>query len=340
MLIPTNMSLRSVFPGLACLALLVTAIAVPIHAGEPSTERQGIRSSPFGTSEKLSEEDLESLFRDNTSDPIFTGTIESELVSVINKYLKPSFAKHDISLLEPALSTNFERTYLLSSGEVSIESKAEFLKKRKSWQRLQPDHRRLSYHIRGITIADPESQAIVTALATYRTKYFVSRFLEVLTLDQEPEWKIRSQNLFPLRIKNWDDHEVAIIVTPIHAALSSWLSTPSERLEAIQARGPDNVIEQIRKADVQSIPGNEKLFSVLYVFRESPAVGTKIRTEHQFWRPWAKRLSPYKFNYDVQSSEPFFVIENRVRAGGKGGHITFKVFVDFELVGKRRIDIQ
>jgi hypothetical protein len=104
--------------------------------------------------------------------------------------------------------------------------------------------------------------------------------------------------------------------------------------------GPDSMVDLLlTKSRDRGFPGDEIERTVLFVFREPPRPGSRIEIRHQYWRPWARNLAPYVFSYRLQDSQPFVVIENRTQAGGSGGTITYKVFVDGHLIGEKTIQI-
>lgn len=124
------------------------------------------------------------------------------------------------------------------------------------------------------------------------------------------------------------------------------LAAAPDKVSAILAKQTDQTIMsavQSLTAEFQreNITSDERYHSALFVFRQPLKAGTRIRTEHQFTRPGQGSLRPYQFYYTVskQSTTDPYLIINRTNAGGIGGTITYRAYIDRKKVAETVVSI-
>jgi hypothetical protein len=124
------------------------------------------------------------------------------------------------------------------------------------------------------------------------------------------------------------------------------LAALPERISRDLAKQTDKTIEsEIGRLNSEYernyITSNERHHTTLFVFRQPLKPGTRIRTEHQFTRPGMGRLTPFQFYYTVSeesATEPFIIV-NRTNAGGRGGTITYRAYVNRKKVAETVVKI-
>lgn len=101
--------------------------------------------------------------------------------------------------------------------------------------------------------------------------------------------------------------------------------------------GPDAVIDEYRKSEVDNIPGNEAEHSVFIVFNEPIKSKTEIVVKHQFHYK-DKWYKPFIFNYFIENPSEYLVIENMTRSGSPVGNETvYSVYVNGKLIQSRTV---
>lgn len=224
--------------------------------------------------------------------------------------------------------------------EYRIQGRDAYFQERQWWSKKADSSRNVAYAIQSITFNEDRTVATCIALSTYESAYFRPRFIEGLTFGKtKGRWLLRRQSVTLLHPAMPKGHEVDIILAK-PPRLSSGKSPITEFARIVRQDGPDAFVELYRSRSKNSIPSNETPHSVLFVFRDAPAPGTEIITEHQFRRPGMGKLSPYRFPYYVKEAAPYYVIENSSQAGGRGGTITYSVFVNGERVAKKKVRIR
>jgi hypothetical protein len=118
----------------------------------------------------------------------------------------------------------------------------------------------------------------------------------------------------------------------------------SEIAHSISARSEgtvDQALADLKEETKTYITFHEEEHAVIFVVREPVKVGSRIRTEHQFTRPSTGALKPYRFDYTVSEndlSNPLIIV-NRSHAGGRGGSIEYRIYLEGELVGSLEVSI-
>lgn len=281
-----------------------------------------------------SQAEVDAMFADNTQTYQTTNADEKTIVSMIGE-IKLSYEVFDVSTFQSVLSPDFQFVYFHSDTDALVDSRESFLKYRRKWRVSSGDiNRKLIYSIHSITSDVTGTLITVWTFSTYKSKYFDPRFLGMMVFEKLSErWMLKRQVLVPLHPSKPKSYDVQIFVSQ-----SDWAEKRRFR-RRLRRKGPDWFIDRFRKDSVDGIPGDETEHTVLFVFREPPPPGSRIRTEHQFERPWAGILRPYSFTYEIEKSQPFFVIANKTQAGGSGGTITFTVFLDDTKIGEKTVRI-
>ncbi len=124
------------------------------------------------------------------------------------------------------------------------------------------------------------------------------------------------------------------------------LAASPERISRdLRKQTDETVLREINrlksKYERRYISYDERHHSVIFVFHQPLRVGTRIRTEHQFARPRSGKLKPYRFNYRVKKSSPTepYILLNLAHAGGRGGTITYRAFVNRRLAATKTVSI-
>lgn len=301
--------------------IFLLAAFIPFAEISPTVAQSDLTSSV--KSEKTD------LFRDNTATFAPDDASKVKITNLISSKLQKGYETFNLPLIESILTSDFERRYLINSENLAVEDRQSYHAARRRWKTTQTEHRRLDYAIQRINIGEANRSAIVTALSTYKTKYFNPRYLETLLFEKADErWFLKRQLLVPLHPKRPELYDVQIFVSD-----SDWAEKRRFR-RRMRRKGPDWFIDRFRKDSVDSISSDESWHTILFVFREPPPPGSKIRTEIEF--DTASR--PSKYTYRIEKNQPFFVIANKVRSGRDfPGTVTFRVFLDDTKIREKTI---
>ncbi len=302
-------------------------------------------------------------FADNTQAFVGESVGQNRVKEVIVNNLKRGYESFDLAVIQPILTNDFERRFLIRKNTVVLESKDEYLSARQGWKKSPAPVRELLYSIRGMETDETGKTIFVVAFSTYKTKYFNPRFLESLVFENIGEhWLLKRQIFIPLHPRKPDLYEVQIFVAREAWARdagnkSSWsqysgdgwvgeISPPTPRetkenrplrklfRELVVTKGADAIVDLHQHKAVKSLPYDE-VISVLFVFREPPPIGAKIVTELIYERSYGD--FPFRYEYTVEKIEPFFIIENLVRSDDEDGEFIMRVSIDGKMVAEKRV---
>jgi hypothetical protein len=120
---------------------------------------------------------------------------------------------------------------------------------------------------------------------------------------------------------------------------------PGQVASALQKQTAGTVLAQInrlRKYERQYITLNEAQHSVVYVFHSDLPIGTKIRTEHQWYKLPKGWFRPSRFGYVItenNAAQPL-VIVNMSRSGGtRGGTLNYRAYIDGKLIAEKAVSL-
>jgi hypothetical protein len=101
-------------------------------------------------------------------------------------------------------------------------------------------------------------------------------------------------------------------------------------------------IVQLKGSATSSITSNEREHTVVFFANRKLPIGTQIRIEHQFTRPGMGKLHPYVMNYKIDSTNQSipFVTLNKSKAGGRGGSIEYRIYLNGKLSGSETVKIR
>lgn len=275
---------------------------------------------------------LTAAFGDNTGDFTPDPGPKGEIARLIVSRLKVGYEKFDISLIESILAPDFERRFLVNSTGLRVENRDTFLKERKGWTKLNKSTREIYYSIQEIEIGVEKNTAFVTALTTYKSKFFNPRFIEILIFQKKgPNWLLKRQFLSLLHPKDARQFGVQIFIVDEYLGRDF-----SERFQkTVNQKGADAFIDQSVKNGYSFHPRDKDL-TYLVVFREPPSIGTKIRVDTNYYYSGYEDL--FDLTYEMNKEIPYLILS-------PGGHIdlngTFriKVSVDGVLVTERSFSI-
>lgn len=300
-------------------------------------------------------------FADNTDTYVTRNEEEDELIELLLQNIKSGYETLNLQRILNIVTNDFERRFIVSERNVLIENKLEYIDARKRWEKRSEPVRELLYSIRGIEIDKAGNNAVVIALSTYQDKYFSPRFLESLRFTKtDQKWMLQRHIFVPLTLSQPEMNDVQIFV-----AREAWARDPESNWsmftgrggrqgtfpptlpdaannlplrelfpELVITEGADALVELHQQSSVNSIPYNKGI-SILFVFREPPPIGAKIVTELVYERSYGK--FPFRFEYEVEKIEPFFVIENLTRSDDRGGKFIMRVFIDGKMIAEKKI---
>lgn len=279
---------------------------------------------------------LVAAFRDNTSEFIPKSQDEAAVKDLMVHNLQAAFERDDLKLLEIAVSESFELWIKPRGTETLVYDRAGYLASRMSLSSPAAAHRSLDYSIRSVSSAAGVDTITVVAFATYKTQFFNPRFFDTLVFRKvEGRWLLDQEILIPIHPALPEGHGVQIfLVDRPWSELQSSFNDGKQTDQGIESA----IAMALRDGQVEQVSTDNRHHTVLFVFREPPAVGTTIEIEHSDWRPWAQNMEPHKFKYVVTESQRFFVIANESFAGGKGGSggkLTYRVFVNGTKVAEK-----
>ena len=176
-------------------------------------------------------------------------------------------------------------------------------------------------------------RAIIRLIQQYQSEIFAPILAEEIYLVRRADRWIADKMLSAPVTVNEDGQK---IVPKAHIFLISG----SEAINFTEDLDIRELEKMLIDRDRSSIPGTEYAHDLIVVFTTPPKPGARIRIQHQFWRPWAKSLSPYQFNYVARPGQIYYLIKNGSQAGGAGGHITYTVEIDGIRSGKKRVSIR
>lgn len=279
---------------------------------------------------------IESELTDNTQQYEAASAEESAVKEVLIHKIKRGYERFDLESIRSALAPGFQLRYVTGPGTLEIQNLEDYLRSRGRWKVADDPNRELLLSIRDMRTDVTQRKISVVAITTYKSRFFNPRFIETYLFEKTGEnWFLKTLGMVPLHPQRPELHKVDIIVSD-----NPNPSSLGELTDEMIARGADALVEKYleRRRD-QGFPGDEVERTVLFVFREPPRAGSSITVEHQFWRPWAQNLSPYRFTYKVHKSQPYFIIENRTQAGGSGGTITYRIFLDGKKLAEKVVRI-
>lgn len=101
-------------------------------------------------------------------------------------------------------------------------------------------------------------------------------------------------------------------------------------------------IAQLKSLSTSSITSNEREHTVVFYASRKLPIGTRIKIEHQFTRPGMGKLAPYVMTYQINAANQStpFVILNKSKAGGSGGTITYRIYLNGKLSGSSTVRIR
>lgn len=262
---------------------------------------------------------------------------EIRVVNILRNSIQAGYNTYDFDLMVSGMSNDFKRIILNGNDNLSKSSFADFKSNFECWSKSgNKTNRLVGYTLDRVVHGFSDDRIILETKSVYRSKYFNTRYEEIFVFDKDKSssWKLVEQYIVPLQKVQLGQQDVQIFIT------AKPKDTNKNIKNEIACHGPDSIVDEFRRKELNSgFRGNEIPRRVLFVFREAPQIGARIIIHHQFWRPWAQNLQPYVFEYNVDSYYPYFIIENITKAGGSGGTITYKIFMDGVELNTKKIRI-
>ena len=151
------------------------------------------------------------------------------------------------------------------------------------------------------------------------------------------KWLLKTQVMIPLSPKSPNSYNVQIFANS-EVLWDPFTGTdyPKFLSKIAIEKGADRIIKEHQKSPVDYFPERANI-SLLYVFRESPPVGTEIKIE-QFFDHGRKQTST-TFIYPVMEPSPYFVIQGRAKGYG-GGYFETIVRINGKKIASRTLDLR
>ncbi len=272
----------------------------------------------------------------------------SLIIDLIGKAIKPALQSDDTTLLDRYLAPDYELRFARSKDKFQLVNRFEFLQALDRMKAADKRQRTIDYTVQAVTQGRDNNAVVISLISTYRFRHFNPRFVEGLLFERmNGGWVLSRHAVAPLHPSEGMYYNVNIIVSKISPSdARSKLATLSQ---TFLFGDPDRVIDDFEGVEAgKTIVGDEREYTVLFIFREPPPAGAKITIEHQFDRPNFKMLEPYRFDYGVEEASPFYAIANGTHAsyqcsGGSfcnGGTITYRVFAHGQKVADRTVMIE
>lgn len=276
---------------------------------------------------------LPAKFSDNTKTFITNNANEKALIAIISNNLKPGLEALDLKQIAPVLASSYELQYAPAATKLLSEPLSTFLQSRSDWLGQLGKVREVAYAIQDIQIDQSQSIGAVIAYTTYKSKYFSPHFLETLLFEKNLDnWKVVRQTMVPIVHDDPKDLHVNIFLAAPQRGLNNRFADIS------LARGADHWVDKYLQKSVSGILTDRRRTSVLFVFSEPPAIGTKITIEHSWWSPVVQHPPAKELHYVVENSQPYFIIENFSWVGCCAGDTaTYKVFVNGNKIAEKDV---
>lgn len=321
--------------------LLRTALLVVALAGCAEVARDSARTMQASTEASSTSSQSSMVWNpsiiDNTEDFPVSTQDETDIRHFIGHDLKAAYLDKNSNRSELTMTPNFVRLETDVAGRQSRQDRDSFMT---SLSAANVKH--VAYRIGRIIVLAGGEQAVALVASSYGTRYFDYNFLEGLILTRSPAgWRLKQQTLRELPPDEGAVRSAAIFLVD---------RDPSEVGEALKSGGrADGIVEAATSGStVDSISGDERMHTVLFILRATPPKGTILTVEHQFDRPNLDELGPYVSHYTVEDEDGFYVIGNGTHAsygcsGGPscaGGTITYRIFMSERKLGEETVRIE
>ena len=276
---------------------------------------------------------------DNTTTFQAKDDIDVAVMSALADF-KRSVETFDFARLQARLGDDFEFRMATNREEAVVISRADFLRARETWQKIDKPTLELRYHVTGIIRGDDARHASVIALSSYRSKYFDPIFVEKLVLQKVAEgWRVTRQQLVPLSPAQFDESNIQFYIAapPAFGPLSDYGSLARAFEVETSAGRPDRAIERHQQNAVRSFP-IKKLASYVYVFRQPPPVGATITIDRLYTR--GSFRDAHRSTFVVSRVTGFYAIQLENHWTGGSGHFLTTVYVDDKQALKKQLRIE
>jgi hypothetical protein len=265
-------------------------------------------------------------FQDNLARHAPRSADEGAALELLRRFQR-AHETFDAAALAALLAPDFEHRLYPGSG-VQIEGRGEFLAARAGWRARPQPARELAVAVQGAHRSERSGQLAVTALTTYRSKYFAPRYLESFVFARDGGgWKLRRIMSHPMRPPAPGLHGVQIQFAGVPG-------TQPPTAEAIHrdvlAEGPDVLFDRHWRLTGSSRTGVRDRTTAgpfLVIFREPPPPGAVIQLDERAYGA----ISQYDSAQITVGAAPgpYFYIVSRNRWWGSG----FSVHVTVRLNG-------
>jgi hypothetical protein len=250
------------------------AILSWILIGVASCAQTEVRKEPLPTNTKLNDATRErnELFRENLASYEAKTPDEEQILAKLGQY-KSGYENFNLQQIAQILSTDFELLYYRENDVVQTQNLDTFLQKRSRWRPKGSPDRKLLISIKGADYNAKTGTFAVTALTTYKSKYFHPRFVEVFLFGKSGiEWRLRRVMMYPNLPARPDQYEVGIFIGPY---LKNRLNLQGLETEMV-AEGPDIIEKYVQL--VGGPPGTPRMHNpIVILFPEPPPEGAVIK---------------------------------------------------------------
>jgi hypothetical protein len=217
----------------------------------------------------------------------------------------------DLAALTELLGPEFELRYYTTDDRLQIQDRSTFLDKRRGWTRHAERPQRLVISAKASYKQASGGRVALTALTTYKSKYFNPRFLEVFVFGKHRgSWLLERIFMYPMLPPRPELYEPLVFQAEYLTSKRSLIGLDS----AMVVEGPDRVLDRMARLSVAPKRSERGRQGPLVIFfKEPPPDGTAINvveTQLQgFGRTPRGNWSPYTSSVTVQrNGNPYYFL--------------------------------
>lgn len=274
----------------------------------------------------------ERTFRDNLASYEPKSEAERAIIDIL-KTIQKGVETFDLPVIEKVLSRDFTLRYATGREHVVIQTREEFLEKRRSWKHKLVPKRRVLMSL--VSLREIENTLLVGSLTTHQSKYFNPRFVEQYVFEREAPHLLKTWVVVPVYPAKAELFEPQIFIGRFKTGY--WTS---EIEDAMSREGPDVLIDEYLTPRYSRFPRDGVRTPVLVLFREPPPPGTVVDFEEDHYVGGSVR-NVFRSPVHVSGANPYFFIRGsgwwftradqsvviRIRVDGKVIHEE-TIFVD------------